>query len=149
MVIDSPGKCRILIEQVGSPNLKVLCDITNFYILGSDVAQAVHDLAPYIVHCHEKGVVGKYPTNEFLVPGEEGDEFPFDPFAQALGDIGYQQYLSVESFKWMRQYRLSAVPLGRVLQVDATGQSPDRLRHDFPATRCARTARLGGNHAHH
>jgi len=103
MIIDSPGKCRTLIEQVGSPNLKVLCDITNFYILGSDVAQAVHDLAPYIVHCHEKGVVGKYPTNEFLVPGEEGDEFPFDPFAQALGDIGYQQYLSVESFKWMRQ----------------------------------------------
>ncbi len=103
MIIDSPGKCLTLMEQVGSPNLKVLCDITNFYILGSDVAQAVRDLAPHIVHCHEKGVVGKYPTNEFIVPGEEGDEFPFDPFAAALGEVGYDRHISVESFKWMRQ----------------------------------------------
>jgi len=103
MIIDAPGKCKVLIEQVGSPNLKVLCDITNFYILGSDVAQAVRELAPHIVHCHLKGVGGKYPFNSFLVPGEEGDELPFDPFASALGEIGYDQYISVETFKHMRQ----------------------------------------------
>lgn len=103
MIIDAPGKCKVLIEQVGSPNLKVLCDITNFYILGSDVAEAVRDLAPHIVHCHVKGVVGKYPFNSFLVPGEEGDELPFAPFAEALGEIGYGEYVSVETFKHMRE----------------------------------------------
>jgi len=102
-IIDAPDKCLRLIEAVGSPRLKVLCDITNFYILGSDVAQAVRRVGPYIVHCHLKGVVGKYPFNEFLVPGEEGDELPFDPFAAALGEVGYSGCISVESFKWMRE----------------------------------------------
>lgn len=102
-IIDAPDKCLRLIDAVGSPNLKVLCDITNFYILGSDVAQAVHRVGPFIVHCHLKGVIGKYPLNQFLVPGEEGDELPFDPFARALGEVGYQGCISVESFKYMRQ----------------------------------------------
>lgn len=103
MIIDSPDKCVNLIEQVGSPNLKVLCDITNFYILGADVAQAVHRVGPYIVHCHVKGVKGKYPYAQFLVPGEEGDEFPFDPFAKALAEVRYTGCISVEGFKWQRQ----------------------------------------------
>ena len=101
MIIDSPDKCLNLIEQVGSPNLKVLCDITNFYILGADVAQAVRRLGSQITHCHLKGVTGKYPFAKFLIPGEEADEFPFDPFASALGEVGYEQYISVETFKWM------------------------------------------------
>ena len=102
-IIDSPDKCLRLIEAVGSPNLKVLCDITNFYILGADIAEAVHRVGPHVVHCHVKGVVGKYPVNEFLVPGEEGDELPFGEFASALGDVGYDQFISVEVFQFMRQ----------------------------------------------
>ena len=101
-IIDSPDKCLLLIEQVGSPALKVLCDITNFYILGGDVAQAVQRVAPHIVHCHEKGVKGKYPFNEFIVAGEEGDELPVDAFYAALGSIGYSGYVSMEGFHWMR-----------------------------------------------
>ena len=102
-IIDAPDKCLRLIEQVASPRLKVLCDITNFYILGSDVGQAVRRVAPHIVHCHLKGVVAKYPYNEFLVPGEAGDELPFTPFAAALGEVGYEGCISVEAFKHMRQ----------------------------------------------
>ncbi|MBC7235251.1 MAG: sugar phosphate isomerase/epimerase [Chloroflexi bacterium] len=101
-IIDSPDKCLNLIEQVGSERLKVLCDITNFWILGADVEQAVRRVGPYITHCHQKGVAGKYPFNKFLVPGEEGDELPFLPFAHALGEIGYEGYISVETFSWMR-----------------------------------------------
>jgi sugar phosphate isomerase/epimerase len=102
MIIDSPDKCLLLIEQVGSPALKVLCDITNFYILGGDVAQAVHRVAPHIVHCHEKGVKNKYPYAEFIPAGDEGDQFDFDAFAVALGEIGYERYISVECFSWQR-----------------------------------------------
>jgi sugar phosphate isomerase/epimerase len=101
-IIDSPDKCLNLIEQVGSDRLKVLCDITNFYILGADVEQAVQRVGPYITHCHQKGVMGKYPFNSFLVPGEEGDELPFEPFARALGSVGYGGCVSVETFQWMR-----------------------------------------------
>ena len=80
---------HLIIEQVGLPNLKSLCDITNYYILGSDVAEAVRRVGPMTIHCHLKGVVGKFPYNHFLVPGERGDEFPFDDFAKALGEVGY------------------------------------------------------------
>lgn len=102
-IIDSPDKALRLIEAVGSPHLKVLCDITNFFILGADIRQAVQRVGPYIVHCHEKGVRGKYPFAEFLVPGEEGDEFDFDTFARALGELGYTGCISVEGFKWQRE----------------------------------------------
>ena len=102
-IIDSPDKCLRLIEEVGSPNLGVLCDITNFYILGGDVTEAVRRVGPHTMHCHQKGVVGKYPFNKFLVPGEEGDELPFGAFATALGEAGYGQCISVEVFDFMRQ----------------------------------------------
>jgi sugar phosphate isomerase/epimerase len=98
MIIDSPDKCLRLIEAVGSPRLKVLCDITNFYILGGDVQQAVRRVGPYIVHCHEKGVIGKHPYSEFIAPGAEGDAFPFDAFATALAEVDYGRYISVETF---------------------------------------------------
>jgi sugar phosphate isomerase/epimerase len=101
-IIDSPDKCLRLIEAVGSARLKVLCDITNFYILGGDIKQAIHRVAPHIVHVHLKGAVGKYPYNRFVAPGDEEDEQPFAPLAEALGEIGYDKYISVESFTHLR-----------------------------------------------
>jgi len=103
MVLDTPDKTRLIIEQVGMPNLKSLCDITNYYILGSDVAYAVERVAPWTIHCHLKGVVGKFPYNHFVVPGEAPDEFPFDEFARALGKAGYQGCISVETFSFWRE----------------------------------------------
>lgn len=102
-IIDSPDKCLRLIETVGSPNLKVLCDITNFYILGADIGEAIRRVGPHIVHVHLKGVIGKYPYNEFVVPGDERDEEPFAPLATALGEIGYDRYISAETFTRQRQ----------------------------------------------
>lgn len=101
--IDAPDKVALLIDHVGMPNLKLLCDITNFHILGSDIAETVHKLGHHIVHCHVKGVKGRYPFNTFLVPGEEDDELDFRTFAEALGHIGYDRYVSVETFSPMRE----------------------------------------------
>ena len=103
MVLDTPDKTRLIIEQVGLPNLKSLCDITNYYILGSDVAAAVERVGALTIHCHLKGVIGKFPFNHFLVPGEPGDEFPFDDFARALGRVGYTGCISVETFSFWRE----------------------------------------------
>ncbi|NPV07841.1 MAG: sugar phosphate isomerase/epimerase [Anaerolineae bacterium] len=104
-IIDAPGKCLVLMDHVGSDRLKVLCDITNFHILGSDIGDTVRLLGPHIVHCHLKGVRGRYPYQEFLVPGEEGDELDVDGFVEALVRIGYRGYISVECFRWMRADR--------------------------------------------
>ena len=103
MVLDTPDKTRLIIEQCGLPNLKSLCDITNYYILGSDVAWAVERVAPWTVHCHLKGVVGKFPFHHFVVPGERADEFPLAAFAGALGRANYTGYISVETFAYMRE----------------------------------------------
>jgi sugar phosphate isomerase/epimerase len=102
-LIDTPEKASLLIETVGLPNLKALFDVTNFYILGSDVPEAVRKLAPHLRHAHIKGVVGMFPYNHFLVPGEPGDQFPFDPFAQALAEASYDGHISVETFSYMRE----------------------------------------------
>lgn len=101
-LLDAPDKCLLLIERMGSPNLKVLFDVTNFHILGCDIPWCVRRLGPHIIHCHLKGVLGKYPFNHFLVPGEPGDQLDFEAFARALGEVGYQRAISVEVFSWMR-----------------------------------------------
>ena len=100
--IDAPDKVELLIRHVGSPALRLLNDITNFYHLGADVAEVTRRLAPLTVHCHVKGVKGMYPYSTFLIPGEEEDELNFRTFAQTLGEAGYDRYISVETFPWMR-----------------------------------------------
>jgi sugar phosphate isomerase/epimerase len=102
-LIDTPDKARLLIQTIGVPNLKSLFDVTNFYILGSDVPEAVHRLGPFLRHAHLKGVIGMFPYNHFLVPGETGDQFPFDPFARALAEVDYEGHISVETFSYMRE----------------------------------------------
>jgi len=100
--IDAPDKVTLLIDHVGSPALKLLNDIANFYHLGSDIAEVTARLAPVTVHCHVKGVKGMYPYSTFLIPGEEEDELDFRTFAEALGQAGYDRYISVETFPHMR-----------------------------------------------
>ena len=100
--IDTSSKVLLLIEHVGSDALKVLNDITNFYHLGEDIAGVTEKLCPLTAHCHVKGVAGMYPYSTFLIPGEERDELDFKTFAEALGNVGYDKYISVETFPQMR-----------------------------------------------
>ncbi len=100
--IDSSSKVTLLIQHVGSDSLKVLNDITNFYHLGEDIAEVTERLGPLTDHCHVKGVAGMYPYSTFLIPGEEGDELDFKTFAESLGNVGYDKYISVETFPHMR-----------------------------------------------
>jgi sugar phosphate isomerase/epimerase len=100
--IDAPDKATLLIYHVGSDSLKALNDITNFYHLGSDIAEVTARLAPITAHCHVKGVKGMYPYSTFLIPGEPGDELDFRTFAETLGKAGYDRYISVETFPHMR-----------------------------------------------
>ena len=101
-ILDTVEKCTLMIQHVGSPNLKVTFDATNCYLLNVDVPKAVAYLGPHLNHCHLKGITGKYPFTHFLVPGEEDDEMDFEALANALGKLGYNGYISVETFAHMR-----------------------------------------------
>ena len=100
--IDSSPKVTLLIDHVGSDALKSLNDITNFYHLGEDIGTVTEYLGSITAHCHVKGVKGMYPYSTFLIPGEEGDELDFSTFAESLGKVGYDKYISVETFPQMR-----------------------------------------------
>lgn len=100
--IDASSKVTLLIEHVGSEALKSLNDITNFYHLGEDIAEVTEKLGPITAHCHVKGVTGMYPYSTFLIPGETDDELDFRTFAESLGKVGYDKYVSVETFPHMR-----------------------------------------------
>ena len=100
--IDASPKVTLLIEHVGSDALKSLNDITNFYHLGEDIAEVTEKLGHLTAHCHVKGVTGMYPYSTFLIPGEAGDELDFRTFAASLGKVGYDKYISVETFPHMR-----------------------------------------------
>lgn len=100
--IDTSSKVLLLINHVGSDSLRVLNDITNFYHLGEDIAQVTQKLGALTTHCHVKGVKGMYPYSTFLIPGEDGDELDFRTFAASLGKVGYDKFISVETFPHMR-----------------------------------------------
>lgn len=101
-ILDTPNKCNLISQHVGSPNLKLNFDATNFHILNYDIPSAVELTAPHLIHCHLKGVKGMYPYNQFLVPGEDGDEMDFEVLAKAFGEVGYKRFISVETFPDMR-----------------------------------------------
>jgi sugar phosphate isomerase/epimerase len=44
-----------------------------------------------------------FPFHHFLVPGEPGDEFDFESLVGALARAGYDGFISVETFSWMRE----------------------------------------------
>ena len=119
-ILDSVEKCMLMIQHVGSPNLKVTFDATNCYLLNGDVPKAVAFLGPHLNHCHLKGIKGKYPYTHFLVPGEEADEMDFNAFAVALGSVGYTGSISVETFHHMRDdkdrvaYEMMSATLSRL-----------------------------------
>lgn len=99
--IDTPDKVELIVHHVGSENLKLLNDITNFYHLGSDLVEVTTRLFPLTIHCHVKGVKGMYPYSTFLIPGAPDDELDFRTFAHTLGQHRYNKYISVETFSSM------------------------------------------------
>lgn len=98
---------RVLIDHFDSPHLGVNMDPSHYVLYRNDAAWAVRQFGDKIKHVHLKDVVG--------VPGESGKAFLFPllgegmvdwgAFFQALDDIGYEGYASVEfeSFTYGRQ----------------------------------------------
>ena len=107
---------RDFLDKLHSTGVAVNLDPANLVMVsGDDPVQAVHNLAPYIVHTHAKdgrmlrrrdpqAIYGKsnHGTNDtgdgpayIELPLGQGD-VPFDRYLNALEEIGYHGFLTIE-----------------------------------------------------
>jgi sugar phosphate isomerase/epimerase len=83
-----------LLRTLKAQSLKANYDPANLIMSGFDPMQGVYDLRDYIVHTHAKDATGKARgANE--VPLGAG-EVPWPQYLQALHEIGYRGYLTIE-----------------------------------------------------
>lgn len=92
--IDRPDRMLWLLEQIRSPCLKVNCDYSHFQAQGWSVEETVPPLMRHVVHTHVKGVKGKVPNFEFVVPGE--DDFDYAQYLRVMHGCGYDGFQTVE-----------------------------------------------------
>lgn len=111
---ETSATLRSFLDSLHSTGVSVNLDPANLVMVtGDDPAQAVHNLAPYIVHTHAKDGVMLYREAPELIYGiAKGDslvtapafeevplgkgEVPFDSYLNALRDIGYKGFLTIE-----------------------------------------------------
>jgi sugar phosphate isomerase/epimerase len=86
-----------LLEQVGSPALRISLDISHFEVQGIDFHEVVKTLAPVTGAVEVKDERGVYPDFEFLIPGQ-GD-MDYAGFLRALANAGFNGSVSVEISK--------------------------------------------------
>lgn len=89
-----PEQALWLIEQIGSPALRVHLDISHFNIRGLDMDETIARLAPHAAHTHVKDERGRAPDHEFLIPGEGEMDYP--RFLRALDRAGYDGHVATE-----------------------------------------------------
>jgi len=92
--LHTPEGALWLVEQVGSPALRVHFDISHFNVQGLDMEEVVGELAPVSVHTHVKDERGVVPDYEFLIPGE-GD-MDYVRYLRAMRRAGYRGHITVE-----------------------------------------------------
>lgn len=78
-----------VMEQVGSPRVKLLYDIYHMQIMEGDVIRTIRDNREFIAHFHTGGVPGR---NEL----DESQELNYRAVARAIADTGFRGYLAHE-----------------------------------------------------
>lgn len=118
------ARLRAFLDGLHSTGVAVNLDPANLVMVtGDDPVQAVHHLAPYIVHTHAKdGVMLRRTDPEIIYGITNGDNrtplgpayaemplgqgnVPFAPYLEALDEIGYHGFLTVEREVGANPYR--------------------------------------------
>lgn len=92
--VDEPHEIRWLMEQIDAASVRINLDYSHFLAHQLSLEESVMPLLPWVVHSHIKGNRGRWPSNEFLVPGE--DEFDYTAYLRTLHEMGYRGWQSVE-----------------------------------------------------
>lgn len=78
-----------VVERVGSPNIRLLCDIYHLQIMDGDIAWKIKRDIKWINHFHVAGV----PTRKEI---DAGQELNFHYIAQVIASLPYQGYVCHE-----------------------------------------------------
>jgi sugar phosphate isomerase/epimerase len=87
--INTPDDAMKMVREVDHPNLKWMLDCFAAYNQGVDVTAAIRTYGPDLVHVHMNDENKSWPGT---------GRIDFQAIAQALKDVGYSGYLSVEVF---------------------------------------------------
>ncbi|MBT5874917.1 MAG: sugar phosphate isomerase/epimerase [Candidatus Latescibacteria bacterium] len=98
---------RQLIQLVDSPKLGVVMDPSHLFLYDNDIPWAIRQLGEKVRHVHVKDVVGRmgpFPQS-FVFPLLGEGQIQWTPFLEALDDIGYRGFftLEFESFAYYRR----------------------------------------------
>jgi sugar phosphate isomerase/epimerase len=108
-----PAQAIWLLDQVGSPALKIDLDISHFNAQGMDPVAVIELLAPHARHVEVKDERGIAPNHEFLIPGEGPCDYI--TILKTLERAGYDHYVEVE-ISFMVQRRPGYDPLEAATQ---------------------------------
>lgn len=86
---DDVDLCIELIQQMDSPNFRLLFDIYHVQIMHGDVIRRIRDLHPWIAHYHTAGNPGRCEIDEH-------QELNYPPILQAILATGYTGYVAHE-----------------------------------------------------
>ncbi len=78
-----------VIEQVGSPRVKLLYDIYHMQIMEGDVIRTIRQHASHIAHFHTGGVPGRHEI-------DESQELNYRAVARAIADTGFTGFIAHE-----------------------------------------------------
>ena len=87
--ITSAEEGRRLVEEVSSPAFRLMLDVKAMCSEAQPIPQIIRECAPYLKHFH---------ANDANLQGPGFGEVDFVPIAEALKQIGYDGYISVEVF---------------------------------------------------
>ena len=89
--------CRELVElfsRIDSPFLGANLDVGHSFVQGEDTSEVIHELDQRIFHLHLEDIKGRKHFHR--IPGD-GD-ICFDSIFDALSEIGYEGFMSVELY---------------------------------------------------
>ncbi len=87
----TPAETAELIDRINHPNFQLLLDVKAMSFLQKDRPEVIREYAKYLKHFH---------ANDANLNGPGWGDVDFGPIFQALKDINYQDYVSVEVFNF-------------------------------------------------
>src|ERR1700746_3695527 len=77
------------VQEVNSPNVKLLYDIYHMQIMEGDLIDTIRDNMQWIAHFHTGGVPGRHEL-------DDTQELQWRTVAKAIADLNYQGYFAHE-----------------------------------------------------
>ncbi len=96
-LIENTGQMEAFLKRFDSPWLGVNFDIGHFYCVREDIPAAIERLGTAIRHVHLEDIAASR-EHFHLIPGHGAIDFP--PIFDALDDIGYGGYVTVELYTY-------------------------------------------------